>query len=244
MTQPTDPDAAAIVPAALTPMAMLQIAVSQNADLEKIAKLMELQERWEANEARKAFNVAFSAFKAEAIRILKNTLVSDGPLKGKQYADLFAVVDTITPFLSKHGLSHSWKLTKDDPTWMEVTCTLRHAQGHAESVSMGAAPDTGPGRNAIQARMSANTYLERYTLLAITGMAAAGTDTDGRVPDGIDMETVDKYVTVISESQDFDALRKNFAAAYKGAQAKNDRNAMQRYMDAKDARKTELEAIQ
>ena len=36
---------------AITPMAMLQIAVQQGADLEKLEKLMALQERWEATEA-------------------------------------------------------------------------------------------------------------------------------------------------------------------------------------------------
>jgi hypothetical protein len=32
----------------MTPMQMLQIAVSQGADLERIQKLMDLQDRWEA----------------------------------------------------------------------------------------------------------------------------------------------------------------------------------------------------
>ena len=40
---------------AVTPMQMLQIAVEQGADLDRLEKLMDMQERWEANEARKAF---------------------------------------------------------------------------------------------------------------------------------------------------------------------------------------------
>lgn len=43
---------------ALTPMGMIALAVQQGADIDKLSKLLELQERWEATEARKAFVVA------------------------------------------------------------------------------------------------------------------------------------------------------------------------------------------
>ena len=134
---------------AATPATLLAMAVQQGADLEKLEKLMELQQRWEANEARKAFNTAFAAFKADAVAIIKRTEIKDGPLKGKFHANLFDVVDAVTPGLSKHGLAISWSLTEDTKDWMRVTCTLRHVSGHSESVAMGAAPDAGPGRNAI-----------------------------------------------------------------------------------------------
>jgi hypothetical protein len=168
------------LPAEVTPMTMLQLAVQQGADMDKLQKLMDLQERWEKNEARKAFNHAFSEFKSEAVMVIRNKLVTDGPLKGKAYAELFAVVNAVTPALSKHGLSASWRLTKDDKDWLEVTCTLTHTLGHSESVSMGAMPDTGGAKNGIQARASTVTYLERYTLMAATGLAAQGQDDDGR----------------------------------------------------------------
>lgn len=162
-----------------TPAALLAMAVQSGAGLDQLERLMALQERWEANEARKAFNTAFAAFKAEAVQIIKGTTIKDGPLKGKKHADLCDVVSAVTPKLSEHGLSASWRLTKDEKDWMEVTCTVSHAAGHTESVSMGGAPDTGPGRNAIQARGSVKTYLERYTLTAILGLAARDADDDG-----------------------------------------------------------------
>src|SRR5690242_8705063 len=103
-----------IVQTSATPMGILELAISQGAGIEQLTKLMELQERWEANEARKAFNVAFSNFKAEAVTIAKNTDVKAGPLAGTKYANLFDVVNSVIPALSKHGLSHSWKLTRDE----------------------------------------------------------------------------------------------------------------------------------
>lgn len=164
-----------------SPSELLRIAVEQNADLDRLERLMALQERYEAAEARKAYDAAFASFKAEAVTILKNRKVTDGPLKNKSYAELFAVVNAVTPALSLHGLSSSWRITKDEPTWIEVTCSLRHIGGHSESVSMGGPPDGGGAKNAIQARASTVTYLERYTLKAITGLSEQEDDTDGTV---------------------------------------------------------------
>jgi hypothetical protein len=166
--------------ATVTPMMMLQTAVAQNADLDKLEKLMQLQERWEANEGRKAFNQAFTNFKDEAVRVIKRTSITAGPLNGKKYADLFSVVDAVTPALSKHGLNATWKISKDEKDWIEVTCSLRHVLGHSESVTMGGQPDTGGAKNSIQARASTVNYLERYTLKAICGIAEQGEDNDGR----------------------------------------------------------------
>jgi len=162
-----------------TPSMLLQMAVEQGADLDRLERLMALQERWEATEARKAYDAAFAAFKAEAVQIVRNKDVTAGPLSGKSYAELFSVVNAVTPALSRQGLSSSWKITKDESQWLEVTCTLRHIGGHSESVSMGGPPDTGGAKNAIQARASTVSYLERYTLKAITGVAEGGEDDDG-----------------------------------------------------------------
>lgn len=166
-----------------TPTDLLRLAVEQGADLDRLERLMALQERWEAGQAKKAYDEAFAAFKAEAVRIIKNRSVTDGPLKGKKYAELFAVVNAVTPALSMHGLSSSWKITKDEKDWIEVTCTLKHSGGHTESVSMGGPPDGGGAKNAIQARASTVSYLERYTLKAITGLSEQGDDDDGRGPE-------------------------------------------------------------
>lgn len=164
----------------VTPMMMLNMAVSKGADLAHLQQLMDLQERWEKNEARKAYNQAFSDFKAEAVQVIKSKPVTAGPLAGTKYADLFAVVGAVTPALSKHGLSASWRLTKDEKDWLEVTCTITHILGHAESTAFGGPPDTGGAKNAIQARASTVNYLERYSLLAATGLAAQNQDDDGR----------------------------------------------------------------
>lgn len=161
------------------PMKLIEIAVQRGAQIDELSRLLDLQERWEKAESVKAYNAAFSAFRAEAVAVVKNKTIQQGPLNGTAYAELFNVIDAVTPALSKHGLSASWKITQDSKDWIEVTCVLRHSLGHSESVSMGGPPDDNGAKSPIQARMSTVTFLERYTLKAICGVAERGDDNDG-----------------------------------------------------------------
>jgi hypothetical protein len=165
---------------AVTPMAMLEIAVQKGADIEQLTKLMELQERWEANEARKAFTVAMSEFKANPPEITKNNHVSFGKTE-YDHATLDHVTKAISEAMSKHGLSFTWSIDQQDSS-IKVSCVVSHKMGHSERVSLSAGSDQSGGKNSIQAVGSTVTYLQRYTLLAATGLAAKGQDRDGFVP--------------------------------------------------------------
>lgn len=162
-----------------SPAAMMLVAQRQGASLEQIEKMLDLQERWERREAEKAFNAAFAAFRGEDLQVIKDRGRTSGPLQGQKYATLHAFVKATKEALSKHGLGIRWDVTKDQPEWIEVTCILKHAQGHSETVAMGGPPDTGPARNIMQARHSTISYLERYTLKAICGLAEQDDDDDG-----------------------------------------------------------------
>jgi hypothetical protein len=122
----------------------------------------------------------------------------------------------------------SWNITKDEKDWIEVTCTLRHVGGHSESVAMGAGPDAGPGRNAIQARASAKSYLERYTATAILGLAAKDADDDGAgsnkatEPEGYDNWATDMEAVADEGINRLQAVWKTSAGAFKNYVTKND----------------------
>lgn len=178
---------------ALTPMEMLSRAVESGAQLETIERLMALQERYENGQARKAFNEAFAAFKSEVIRVARNREVTDGPLKGRRYAELTSFVEAATPALSKHGLSASWDITKDDKDWIEVTCIIEHELGGSKRVSLGGPPDTGGAKNLLQARISTVTYLERATFKAACGLAERGDDDDGQAAGQSDLISEAQY---------------------------------------------------
>ncbi len=163
-----------------TPGDLLRIAIEQNADLDRLEKLMDLQDRWQAGQARMAFIEAMAEFKKDAPTIIKNKLVE---YSGTSYmhAELSEVTDAIVPGLAKVGISHAWKPEQLEHGIIRVTCTLTHKLGHSESVSLESLKDDSGKKNNIQAIASALTYMERYTLLMVTGLSTKSqTDDDGR----------------------------------------------------------------
>lgn len=169
-------------PVAVTPMQMLAAALERGSDMEQLQKLMDLQERWEAQQARKAFVQAMAQFKANPPEIVKRKHVSFQTSRGiteYDHATLADVCAAAIQGLAKVGISHRWDVNQDGGR-VQVTCILTHQQGHSESVSLSSGVDDSGGKNAIQAIGSAVTYLQRYTLLAATGLAAKDQDDDGR----------------------------------------------------------------
>jgi hypothetical protein len=165
-----------------TPADMIRMAVSGGADLEQLEKLLALQERYEQNEARKAYHKAMAAFKSNPIKINKDKKVGYSTSKGSvgySHATLANVVDKITAELSKHGLSASWNTNQNGK--IKVTCRITHFQGHSEETALEANADDSGSKNSIQAIGSTITYLERYTLLAALGLATQDqVDDDGK----------------------------------------------------------------
>jgi hypothetical protein len=220
-----------------TPVELLRIAVSQNADLDKLTKLMDLQERWEKNEARKAFVAAMNAFKTNPPAIVKDKLVSFGSGERQtsyRHATLAQVCSAVTKGLSEHGISHRWKVDQE-PDKIRVTCILTHDLGHSEETTLAGPADTSGAKNAIQAIGSAVTYLQRYTLLAATGLAAADDDATATGTNG----EVAEQIEWLQNARNTEELAQLFKAAY----AKFEANpaALRALVAAKNARKKELQ---
>lgn len=194
-------------PATITPMEMLQQAIERNVSVEMLDKLMGLQERWEANEARKAYVGALTKFKANPPSVIKNKMASFGEGNRKTeygFATIAQVCDAIIPDLGTHGLSHQWDVNQGDGGMITVSCILTHELGHSERVTLKASPDTSGSKNNIQAIGSTLSYLERYTLLAITGLAAGDMDNDAKETDkpaSITAEQKDELLALLSETK-------------------------------------------
>jgi len=168
------------VPATQEPTDIIMMAIKQKLDPSLIEKMMDLAERNQKNEARMAFNRAMAAFKADPPDIAKDKTVSFGSGKASYaHASLANVTKTISKALSAHGLSANWQTSQVENA-ITVTCTICHFDGHCESTSLTAAPDTSGSKNSIQAIGSTISYLERYTLLAITGLATHDMDDDAQ----------------------------------------------------------------
>ena len=169
-------------PQDLTPLAMLDRAVAAGAGIETLERLMALQERWQANQARQAFTAALSKVRSDLPAIVKNRTVDFKSPKGHthyKYEDLAGLVETLSPILARNGLSFRWRTDSTQPGMVSVTNILEHAEGHAEETTLSGPYDMSGNKNPIQAVGSVVTYLQRYTLKAAIGVAA-GLDDDGR----------------------------------------------------------------
>jgi hypothetical protein len=158
------------------------VKAGDNMDVAKLKELLEMQERYDATQAKKAYVVAMAAFKENPPEILKDKSVGYSTSKGTTsytHASLHNVTTKINAELSKHGLTASWVTSQDNGS-VKVECKIVHVMGHSESCCLSAKPDTTGSKNPIQAIGSTVTYLQRYTLLALTGLATADQDDDGK----------------------------------------------------------------
>ena len=157
------------------PTRLIEMAINQNADIEKLERLMDLQDRWNADQARKAFNVALANFQAICPQIRK---LKQG--HNYKYAPLADIVAQVKTPLSASGLSYRFE--QDHSNMISVTCIVSHTDGHSERTTMTAMPDGSGSKNQVQAIGSTVQYLMRYTFIGALGITTADEDIDGRLP--------------------------------------------------------------
>lgn len=219
------------------PFTLFQQALERGLTLEQLQTFQLMCERHEAREARMAFVEAMACFKAETIIISRDKTNKQYDSK---YVSLGNLINTVTPYLSKHGLSARWEL--DQSAGIKVTCVITHRLNHSESVAMTVPPDTSGQKNPIQQIKSAITYAKVCTFESACGLASS----DGNVDDdgngaGPRLDDLSERLEFIANCNDLTELQKVYVAAYKAAKTLNDQIAMKRLTAAKDARKRELQ---
>lgn len=195
---------------ALTPAEMLDKAIQGGAAIEVVEKLMALQERWEANQARKDFNAAIARAKAEMPAVIRNR---EGHNK-KKYADFAAIAATVDPILTKNGLSYRFR--SSDGEKINVTCLLFHESGHAEETTLSGPPDASGNKNAVQAIGSTLTYLQRYSLMQALGLAATDDD-DANSSDSSGPISPDQLTKIVDLADEVGADKAKFCKYLKVA---------------------------
>lgn len=216
-------------------------AMDPNFDVEKLKALLEVKVRWDETEAKKAFVAAMARFKAEPTVILKQKAVNIPGGAQFNHATLAAVVDGVVAHLAKHGFSHRWETEQKDRQ-ITVTCILTHELGHQERTTLSGAPDDSGKKNAIQQVGSTVTYLQRYTLMAATGLAAKDMDNDGRGAGGgqLPEKVAVDHLSAIDGAATEEDLKKCFGQAWNAASAVGDKGAQRLFTEHKDARKKAL----
>jgi hypothetical protein len=187
-----------------TGLALVIERVLRNDDIpfEKLEKMLEMQERIDAMQARKAFDQAISAAKGEIPEITKNRHVgfeakNGGAKTDYRHEDFAQIARAVDPILARHGLSYRYR-TQQAEARVTVTCILAHRDGHSEETTLTSNVDASGNKNPIQAVGSAITYLQRYTLKAALGLAVSNDDdgaTSGNAA-GADTITEEQFHTL------------------------------------------------
>lgn len=168
--------------------AIARAAADPSVDVAKMQQLFAIHKEMTERDAQRQYVEALAEFKANPPAIVKAKHVSFTTNRGTtsyKHATLDMVCRAIADKLAEVGITHRWHTEQRDGGRIRVTCILTHRAGHSEQTTLEGSPDDSGGKNAIQAIGSAVTYLQRYTLLAATGLSTQDQDDhDGRAPGG------------------------------------------------------------
>lgn len=157
---------------------LLRAAVDKGADVATLERLAKLYEAAEANEQKKEFSSALAEAKKKLRPIIKDGVIALQGGKSIKFETYAAIDEAISPILGEHGLYVTFPdpvvaTEHRKPDRIYVTCRLSHRNGYSIEKTLDGPPDTGQNRNAIQAMGSTMTYLQRYALRAILGLAVS-----------------------------------------------------------------------
>ena len=155
-------------------VALIREAMASKADPAYLRELLAVRRDWEADEARKAYNLAISEFQRRAPIIEKLDKAYD-----KTYARMDRIWREIRPLLTGLGLSVTWQICEMRPDGLcHLEGQLRHKDGHGERLVRDIpVPELIKGQNKAQQAGSASTYAQRYALCGALGIVT-GDDMD------------------------------------------------------------------
>jgi hypothetical protein len=170
------------IPAQSEMAAMIHIieraARDPSVDIDKLQRLMDMQERIVQRNAATAYAAALSDMQPDLPVITERGKIDIGRGKPQSYALWEDINETIKPVLAKHGFSLSFRTGQEDGKII-VTGILSHREGHSERTTMHLPTDTSGSKNAVQAVGSSTSYGKRYTAAALLNLTSRGEDDDG-----------------------------------------------------------------
>jgi hypothetical protein len=159
-------------------------ALNPAVDVDKMQKLLEMQERIMAKNAEMSFNQAMTRLQEQLPRIKragsvayknKDSGKSEEAFKFARYEDIDGA---IRPFLLAEGFSLSFN-TKWSEAGAIIYGTLAHREGHSRTVEMRLPLDSSGGKNNLQGMGSTISYGKRYAVGMLLNIITVGEDDDG-----------------------------------------------------------------
>jgi len=154
-------------------------------DIDKMERLLAMQERVQEARAKQAFTEAKIAMRPELPEVTMkghiiirdkqtNVITQDTP-----FARFEDIHDAVVPVLSRHGFDLKFRNGLSADGKVQVTTILTHIDGHEETTDFVLPHDSSGSKNSVQAVGSSTSYGKRYGTLAILNIKVAGEDDDG-----------------------------------------------------------------
>ncbi len=156
-----------------------QAARDPSVDIDKMERLIAMQERVQDREAETAYYAALAEMQPNLPVIDERGGIKDrnGNIQST-YALWEDVNEALRPVLAEHGFSLTFKVERGESE-IRVTGILAHRSGHKEQTTLSLPSDTSGSKNAVQAVGSSASYGKRYTAYALLNITTTGEDDDG-----------------------------------------------------------------
>jgi hypothetical protein len=181
------------------PVGQLLAAAQSGTDPAALEKVADVLLKMRAEDARAAWNTAFSEAQAELLPVFE---AAEGA-RGAKFAKFPAVVKAVRPVCSRYGLSFTFT-TEGRGDDMMMVCRVRHRLGHVEETRFPCYIDAGMSANDSQKVASASSYAKRYALLMGFGLATTSELDD-------DAESLTETITE-QQAADLEALMSEVGA--------------------------------
>jgi hypothetical protein len=172
-----EPTTTAIQPVAENAALMFErLARDPAVDVDKMERLMAMQERIMAINREAAFEAAFSRMQPEIPVIDEHGRIEVKGTVRSTYAPLEDIHDVVKPILARHKTE--WPAEK--PGIIRIVGILGHEQGHKDFTTFEAPMDRSDYRTDIQSQGSTVSYGRRYTTLDLLNISTRKADNDGQ----------------------------------------------------------------
>lgn len=159
-------------------LAVIQRAAADpSVDMDKLERLLQMQERLDANEAIRAFNLDFIALQNDLPEINEGGEIKHGGRVISKYSRWDEDINpVIKPILAKHNFVLSFETNTVDR--IHVVAHLIHSGGHSRSGSFTLPPEMSGAKNDVQGFGSSVSYAKRYAAGPLLNLTTRGVDDD------------------------------------------------------------------
>ncbi|HEY3618816.1 MAG TPA: ERF family protein [Candidatus Sulfotelmatobacter sp.] len=179
-----------------------RIARDPTIDIDRLERMLALQERLIERDATTQYNEAMNRAQEEIQPVART---AENTQTRSFYAKLEHVDAAIRPIYLRHGFSLSYDTVEPLVTGnVRVKCSVAHVGGHSETFHREAGPDTVgpkgvPNKTVLHGQASTETFLKRYITTGIFNVVFKDMDNDGN--GALSQDQVDYIVDLIGKAR-------------------------------------------